>query len=85
MYPVGRQAHNLSWILLTLLLYSDALGFKRFLRITWEPFEQQFQSIETRFIHHTNIVVRLANVEHQNHFYQRETQEKQRYEGKCHC
>ena len=59
-------------------------GFKRFLRVTWEPFETQFQSIETRFIHHTNIVVRLAGAEHQIHFYEKETQEKQRKEGEYH-
>ena len=69
--------------MLLTLSYVDAQGFKRFLRVTWEPFEQQFQSIETRFIHHTNIVVRLANAEHQIHFYKKEIQDKQRQEGKC--
>lgn len=43
----------------------DAQGFKLFLRVAWEPFEEQFQPIETRFIDHTKIIVRLANVEHQ--------------------
>ena len=52
-------------------------GFKRFLRVTWEPFEAQFQSIEKRFIHHTNIIIRLAGAEHQIHFYK----DKQRQEG----
>lgn len=63
--------------------YIDAQGFKLFLRIIWEPFESQFQSIETRFMHHTNIVVRLANAEHHSHYYRKETQEKQREEGEC--
>ena len=52
------------------LSYIDVQGFKQFLKVTWEQFEQQFQSIETRFIHHANIVVRLANAEHQIDFYQ---------------
>ena len=63
------------------LTYIDAQGFKRFLKVTWEPFEVQFQSIETRFIDHTNIVVRLANAEHHIHFYRKETQDKQREES----
>ena len=56
-------------------------GFKQFLKITWEPFEAHFRSIETRFIHHTNIVVRLAGAEHQIHFYNQEAQYKQKQEG----
>ena len=35
-----------------------------FRKVVWEPFEAQFQSIETRFIYHADIV-RLANAEHQ--------------------
>ena len=58
-------------------------GFKRFLRVTWEPFEAQFQSIEKRFIHHTNIIIRLAGAEHQIHFYEKEAQDNQRKEGEC--
>ena len=68
---------------LTPLSYIDAQGFKRFLRVTWEPFEAKFQSIETKFIHHTNIVVRLAGAEHQNYFYKKEAQDKQWQEGEC--
>ena len=56
-------------------------GFKRFLRVTWDPFEAQFQSIENGFIHHTTVVVRLAGAEHQIYFYNKETQEKQKQEG----
>ena len=41
-------------------------GFKLFFRLTWEPFEAQFGSIEAKFANHTIAVVRLANVEHQN-------------------
>lgn len=40
-------------------------GFKHFFRITWEPFEARFRSIEAGFIHHVDIVIRLANVEQQ--------------------
>ena len=61
----------------------DAQGFKQFLRATWEPFEAQFQSIETSFIHHTTIVVRLAGAEQQIHFYKKEAQDRQRLEGEC--
>ena len=65
-----------------IFVYSiDAQGFKRFLRVTWEPFEAHFQTIEARFMHHTTVVVRLAGAEHQNYFYQKETQDKQRQEG----
>ena len=35
-------------------------------RLTWEPFESQFRSIEARFSNHTIAVVRLANVDYQN-------------------
>ena len=66
-----------------LLTSLDAQSFKRFFRVAWEPFEAQFRSIETRFIHHTNIVVRLAGAEHQIHFYNKETQERQRQDGEC--
>ena len=80
---VGRLSYNESSFSLTFLSYIDTQGFKRFLRVTWEPFEAQFQSIETRFKHHTNIVVRLACIEHQIHFYQNDAQDKQRQEGEC--
>ena len=71
------------FLLIFLFNYIDLQGFKRFLRITWEPFEEQFQSIETRFIHHTYIVVRSANVDHLIYYYKKETQDKQRQEGEC--
>ena len=54
---------------LTSLYSIDMQSFKLFLRVTWEPFEAHFQSIETRFIHHTDIVVRLAGAEYQIHSY----------------
>lgn len=76
-YPVG--GFNNKYIMTHRLLFClDAHGFKRFLRVTWEPFEAHFQSIEARFIHHTDIVVRLAGAEQQIHFYK----DKQRQEGK---
>ena len=63
------------------LLYTDiikdAQGFRLFFKVAWEPFEEQFQSIETSFIDHTNIIVRLANVEHQI-LYKEEAQDSQR-------
>ena len=59
----------------------DAQGFLQFLRVTWEPFEARFQSIETKFMHHANIVVRLTSAEHQIYFYQKEAQDNQRQEG----
>ena len=68
---------------LTFLSYIDVQGFKQFLRVTWEPFETQFQSIETRFIHHTNIVVRLAGTEHQIYLHNQDVQDKQRQESEC--
>ena len=40
-------------------------GFKHFLRITWEPFEARFRSIEAGLIHHVDTVIRLENVERQ--------------------
>ena len=52
---------NLGW----LLTIQDAQGFRLFFRVAWEPFEEQFQSIEATFVDHINIIVRLANVEHQ--------------------
>lgn len=59
----------------------DLQSFKRFLKVTWEPFEEEYQSIEAQFIHYTTIVVRLAGAEHQNHIYNKEIQDKQRQEG----
>lgn len=56
-------------------------GFKLFLRLTWEPFEVQFQSIEARFIHHADIIVRLADVEHKSNYYKKEIQNNQKQEG----
>ena len=41
-------------------------AFNLFFRLTWEPFEAQFGSIEASFSNHTIAVVRLANVDHQN-------------------
>ena len=56
-------------------------SFKRFLKVIWEPFEAEFESIEAQFIHHITIVIRLADVEHQNQIYTREVQDKQRQDG----
>ena len=39
--------------------------FNYFLRITWQPFEARFRSIEASFIQHVDTVIRLANVEQQ--------------------
>ena len=36
-----------------------------FLRVIWEPFEDQFLSIETSIIDCANLIFRLANVQHQ--------------------
>ena len=70
-HPVGGHIHGIMHpdFLLTLLCYLDAQGFKRFFRVTWEPCEARFHSIENKFIHHANIVVRLAGAEYQIHFY----------------
>ena len=54
-------------------------GFKRFLKVTWEPFEQQFKSIEDRFIRHKQLVLESATLEHQIYFYKKEA----RKEGQC--
>ncbi|KAF8424851.1 ankyrin repeat-containing domain protein [Tirmania nivea] len=43
---------------------SYRLGFKLFMKLAWEPFEQKFKPIEDQFLHHTLIVVRSANVQH---------------------
>ena len=51
------------------------------MKITWEPFEAQFQCIEAKFIHHTRIVVRLAGNEDQRYLLQKEAQGKQGQEG----
>ena len=81
-YHVGELSKNMLLtyyqflLVLTIMSYTDAQGFKRFLRVTWEPFEAEFQSMETRFTHHTNIVVRLAGAEHLIHYYTRQ-------EGEC--
>ena len=64
---------------LTFLSYIDVQGFIQFLRVTWEPFETQFQSIETSFKHHADIVIRLAGAEHQIESYQ----DKQRHKSEC--
>ena len=47
-------------------LFLDAQEFKVFFRLTWEPFEAQFGSIEARFSNHTIAVVRLASVYYQD-------------------
>ena len=65
--------------LLTVLSCIGAQGFRWFLKITWEPFEAQFQPIETRFRHHTDIVVRSAGAE----FHTKEALDKQRQAGEC--
>ena len=67
-------------LVLTFLSYLDAQGFRRFLRTSWNPFEVQFQSIETQFIHYTDMVVCIAGAEHQIHFYQEEVRKQ---EGEC--
>ena len=40
---------------------SDRTGFRRFLKITWEPFETKFKPIETQFMDHVLVIVRTAN------------------------
>ena len=78
---VGRLGYNGSGLVTYFSVFIDAQGFKQFLRVAWEPFEAQFQSIEARFIHHTTIVVRLAGAEHHNYFYSTEAQDRQKQEG----
>ena len=63
-------------LLLTFLSYIAVQGFKRFLRVTWEPFEGEFQSIEDRFIRHANVVVRLADVQQKIHYYKADTRQE---------
>ena len=58
-------------------LVEDKQGFKLFFRVVWEPFEEQFQAVETSFKDHANTIARLANVEHQI-LYKEELQENQR-------
>ena len=43
----------------------DVQGFKLFFKLTWEPFEAQFSSIEARFSDHAITIVRLASVDFQ--------------------
>lgn len=50
----------------------------------WEPFEEQFKSIETRFLNNADVVFRLvmihsanANAEQQNNSYKKEIRERQ--------
>ena len=81
LYLVGRLNYH-SFSVITYFSYViDAQGFKQFLKVTWEPFEEQFQSLENRFIYHADIVVRLATAEHQIHSYNKEIQDKQWQEG----
>ena len=68
------------WLLTYVFL--DLQGFKLFLRVTWEPFEEQFKSIESHFLNNAGVIVRLvivhsASMEHQYHAYMRELQERQ--------
>jgi len=45
---------------------SHWVSFRIFLRVTWEPFEEHFGSLNTRFRNNAEIVVRTANgAEHQ--------------------
>ena len=63
-------------------VFLDLQGFKLFLRRMWEPLEEQFKSIEMRFLDNATIVYRLvmihsANVKHQMYAYDKEIQERQ--------
>ena len=74
-------------IVITYLYFLDLRGFKLFLRLIWEPFEEQFKPIEARFLNNADIVFRLvmtysanmgrANMEHQNNAYKKEIEERQ--------
>ena len=69
-------------IMITYLCFLDLQGFKLFLKLTWEPFEEQFKSIETRFLNNAEIIIRLvivhsADTGHQYHAYNKGTQERQ--------
>ena len=58
------------------LFYLDVKGFKLFFNQIWEPFEAQFDSIETSFSNHALTIVHLANIDYQNR-----TLEYQKKEG----
>ena len=79
-YSVGGLCVHVWRSLLTTCSTIDARGFRWFLRNRWEPFESQFQSIETSFIDHVDIV-QLSGAKHQMHFPKEDTQSKQRQEG----
>jgi len=61
--------------------YLDLQGFKLFLKLAWEPFEQKFKPIEDQFLHHTLVVVRWANVRHLIKEYERKEQHDSREGG----
>lgn len=51
-------------------VFLDLQGFKLFLRYLWEPFEDEFKSIEKHFLNNATAVYRLvmmylANAKHQ--------------------
>ena len=60
---------------------SDRTGFRRFLKITWEPFEMNFRPIETRFMHHVLVIVRTANATQTLQEYEYRTQKNLQEEG----
>ena len=61
---------------------SDGRRFKLFLKLTWAPFEEQFKSIETRFLNNAGIVINSviidsADMGRQYHAYMKEIHERQ--------
>ena len=64
---------------LTIECFLDLKSFKLFLRLMWEPFEEQFKSTEMNFSKNAEIVFRSVMIHsvHQNSLFKKETQERQ--------
>lgn len=64
-----------------LLMVSGWTSFRVFLRVSWEPFEARFDSINSSFREHVEIVIRTANVVELERVHSKEALKALRNEG----
>lgn len=64
------------------LILSGWVSFRIFLRVTWEPFEENFNALSSRFRNNVEIVIRTADITEYQRRRSKEEIEAEEKEGK---
>lgn len=58
------------------------MSFRIFLRVTWEPFQENFDALDSEFRSHVEIVIRTAAIVEHERLRSKEVLEAEKNEGK---